>query len=126
MYKVFRFTDIKHGAVISIEPDINSQLTPFLAVQAARKEQRLWIAEGEKKVRVLIDGQAMSANQAEQWASEEYDELPKCSECAKILGEELFLHNLCPDFFCSQICADINYNEYLEKLKDEYEHEVDL
>lgn len=122
MYTVTRCAHQKYGSVISVERDVNgSKLTPFQAVQSACKERRLWLESGEKKVRILIDNQVMSPNQAEHWANEEYTHIPKCSQCATILDEKVYTHQDCSDLFCSQDCADKDYNERQEILKDERE-----
>lgn len=123
MYTVTRCSHEQHGTVISIERDVNgSELTPFRAVQCACKERRLWLELGTvKKVKILVDGQVMSPKQAEHWAHEEYKSLPKCTGCAKILDGDVITHRLCANLFCSQDCADKDYNERLEILKDEEE-----
>ena len=77
---------------------------------------------GVKKVRFLIDEQVMSSKQVEHWANEEYKSLPKCEGCAKILDGDIHTHQFSGNkFFCSQICADKDYAEEVEKLKDEEE-----
>jgi hypothetical protein len=121
MYSVNRLTHDQHGSVIHIERILNgSEFTPFQAVQRACKEQRLWLEGGAKKVRILIDDQVMSFKQAEHWAHEEYKTLPKCFGCAKILGDcNVITHQLNNSLFCSQQCADTNYNELIEKHKNE-------
>src|SRR5271157_1695501 len=122
MYTVNRITHPQHGSIIHIERQVNgSEVTPFQAVQCACKERRLWMESGAKKVRILIDDQVMTVKQAEHWATEEYKTLPKCFGCAKILNEDVITHQLCPELFCSQECADRDYNEQIEKLKDEVE-----
>jgi hypothetical protein len=124
MYSVSRLTHPDYGSVIKIERVMNGiHPTPFRAVQQGRKEQRLLRESGAKKVRFLIDEQVMSAVQAEAWADEEYANLPKCEGCAQVMGEDIFTHRMCPYFFCTQACADRDYNERLEKLKDEEEIE---
>lgn len=120
MYTVARRSHDQYGSVISIERDVNgSELTPFQAVQCACKERRLWLEAGQKKVRILVDSQVMSPKQAEHWAHEEYKGLPKCTGCAKILDGDVCTHRLSADLFCSHLCADRDYNERLEILKDE-------
>ncbi len=123
MYSVNRLTHDRHGSVIHIERAENgSFLTPFQAVQGALKERRLWKEGGAKKVRILIDDQVMGPKQAEHWAHEEYTSLPKCQGCAKILNGDVHTHQLAKDkFFCSEVCADRDYNEEVEKRKDEEE-----
>lgn len=124
MYTISRLTHEKYGSIILIERiEAGSFLVPFFAVQAAIKEQRLWLEEGAKKVRILIDDQVMSHKQAEQWATEEYTQLPKCAACATVLNEELHQHQFSDDFYCSIQCADRAYDEWIEKLKDEEEAE---
>lgn len=97
-------------------------MTPFQAVQSAMKERRLWIESGVKKVRILVDDKVMSTKQAEHWAHEEYISLPKCEGCAKILDGDIHTHQLSgTKFFCSKVCADRDYIEEVERLKDEEE-----
>jgi hypothetical protein len=99
-------------------------MTPFQAVQRAFTERRLWQESGTKKVRLLIDGQIMSTKEAERWSNEEYKSLPKCKACAKILDGNVYSHRLCNSgLFCSEDCADKDYLEEVEKLKDEEEIE---
>lgn len=123
MYSVNRHTHERHGHVVHIERSENGSFsTPFQAVQGALKERRLAKESGLKKIRILVDEQAMSPKQAEHWAHEEYKSLPKCEGCAKILNGEIFNHQLSKDkFFCSQECSDRDYNEEVEKRKDEEE-----
>ena len=124
MYVVTRITHPEYGAVIHIEREMNGSMsTPFQAVQSGCKEGRLWLEAGAKKVRFLIDDQLLSVKQAEHWAIEEYKTLHKCFVCAKVLYEVLITHKLSCELFCSQECADIDYNEEIEKLKDEEEFE---
>lgn len=123
MYSVNRVTHQLYGSIVAVERQENGSFdTPSRAVQAAIKERRLWKESGQKKVRILIDDQILTPNQAESWAHEEYKTLPKCKGCAKILSENLYTHQLCRSgFFCSQDCADKDYTEEIEKLKDEEE-----
>ncbi len=122
-YSISRQTHERHGCVVSIErTEEIGEPTPFRAVQQACKEQRLWQEEGVKKVRLLVDGQVVSHKQAEKWAHEEYQTLPKCYACAKVLGGEIHTHQFCDSrLFCSSNCADEDYVEEMEKLKDEEE-----
>ncbi len=125
MYSVNRFTHDQHGSVIHIERTVNgSELTPFQAVQRACKERRLWLEGGAKKVRILVDEMVMSPKQAEHWAREEYASLPKCDGCARVLVEgDIHQHRLSLKRFCSSECSDKDYNEWLDKQKDEEEIE---
>jgi hypothetical protein len=122
LYGVTRSSHEKYGPVIQIERDMNGLcVTPFQAVQCACKERRIWAATGVKKVRILVDDKVMTAKQAEHWANEEYISLPKCEGCAKILNDDVHTHRLSKRFFCSTVCANRNYDEEVEKLKDEEE-----
>lgn len=122
MYSVIRFSHPDHGPVIHIKMDMNgSERTPFQAVQSACKERRLWMESGIRRVRILIDHQVMTVKQAEHWAIEEYKIIPKCFGCAKPLNEDVITHQLRSELFCSQECADKDYNEQIENLKDEIE-----
>jgi hypothetical protein len=123
MYSVNRFTHERHGSVILIERAENGSFTtPFQSVMAALRERRLWREAGVKKVRILVDDQVMSPKQAEHWAHEEYKSLPKCHRCAKILNGDVHTQRLSPDnFYCSVNCADQDYLEEVEKMKDEVE-----
>jgi hypothetical protein len=125
MYNIIRQTHENYGCIVVIERTIdNKQMTPFQAVREAIKQQKLWIDESAKKVRILIDDQIMSTQQAEYWAKEEYAVLPKCKLCAKILNEDVISHQLKIGFFCSQYCSDKDYNNQLEVLQDEEEFEI--
>lgn len=123
MYGVTRRSHERHGHVIHIERSENGSFsTPFQAVNGALKERRLAKEGGLKKIRFLIDDQVMGPKQIEHWAAEEYKSLPKCEGCAKILNGNIFNHQLAKDkFFCSQDCADNDYNEEIERRKDEEE-----
>ena len=123
MYVVNKLIHPRYGPVIHIERVENgSALTPFQAVNSALKERRLWVESGTKKVRILADDKVMSPKQAEHWANEEYRSLPKCEGCAKILNDDIHTHQLSgTKFFCSAICADRDYVEEIEKMKDEEE-----
>lgn len=122
-YSISRQTHERHGSVITIErTEEAGQLTLYQTVDRACKEQRLWQEENIQKVRLLVDGQVMSHKQAEKWAHEEYQTLPKCHACAKVLGGEIHTHQFCGShLFCSSSCADKDYLEEMEKLKDEEE-----
>jgi len=123
MYSVIRCSHPRYGPVIHIERVENgSLLTPYQAVNSALRERRLWMESGTKKVRILVDDKVMSPKQAEHWANEEYRSLPKCEGCAKILNGDIHTHQLSgTKFFCSAKCADNDYVEEVEKMKDEEE-----
>ena len=126
MYNVSQLTHEKYGSVVVIEKVLNGYfLTPFNAVQAAINEQKLFSISVSEKVRLLIDDQIMTPHQAQHWAKEEYEELPKCKACGKPLPEDLVMHQLTPHFFCSQNFADKDYKLQLEKMQDEEEIEFD-
>jgi len=120
MYAVNPSLHPSYGPLVCIEREANGSCkTPFQAVQHACKEARLLREAGAKKVRVLIDDKVLTLKQAEQWADKEYKHLPKCSFCAKLMEEDVFNHRLSSDLFCSQVCADRDYTEIIDKLKDE-------
>lgn len=123
MYSVHRQTHDKHGKVIEITRENDGVYpTPGKAYNAAVTMRRLWKEEGATKVRILVDDQVMAPSQAEHWANEEYKSLPKCHWCSQILGGDVHTHRLCSDrLFCSQACADKDYLEEVEKIKDEEE-----
>lgn len=123
MYSVSRFTHPTYGSTMLIERDENGKfLTPFSAVQFAIKERRLWRESGDKKVRFLIDSQLLTSKEAERWANEEYKALPKCQWCVSLLKDDVYTHQLSgTHLFCSQDCANLDYHEEVEKLKDEEE-----
>jgi hypothetical protein len=123
MYKVFNSKHEQYGKVVVIERSDEGLIeTPFFAVQAALKNRRLWKEEGAKNIKFLVIDQVMTPFQMESWSREEYRSLPKCVNCAKILGGEVHTHQLCGDsLFCSQDCTDKNYHEKIERLKDEEE-----
>lgn len=123
MYTVNRLTHEQYGSVIHIERTADGpERTPFQAVQRACRERTVWLEGGAKKVRILVDEMVMSPKQAERWAKEEYARLPKCDGCAKILVEgNIYHHRLSLKHFCSSECSDRDYNEWIEKQKDEEE-----
>lgn len=126
MYKASRLNHERYGRVIEITRDDSvGYVTPFQVVNQAISMRRLWLEEEDGKVRILIDGQVMITKRAETWANEEYRSLPKCEECARILNGAVYNHSLSEAFlFCSQKCADNNFN-YIVSQRDE-EIECDL
>lgn len=123
MYSVIKSSHERYGSVIEIVRDENGTLmTPSQARQQASKEKQSWQDVGILKVRYLVDGQVMTIKQVEHWAHEEYKNLPKCNECAKVLGESIYTHQLSgTELFCTQSCADKNYIEEASKFKNEEE-----
>lgn len=126
MYNVMRQTHDRYGSVIEItREEVGEFETPFRAVNRAISLRRIWMEEGADKVRILVDGQIMITKRAESWANEEYKALPKCEECAKILGEAVFTNKYCgTNLFCSQVCSNKNF-DYIVSQWDE-ETECDL
>jgi hypothetical protein len=121
MYKVSNQTT-EYGNVVIIEQDEDGIEAPFFAVQQALKNRRLWRESGATKVRFLVGGKIMSPKEMESWSREEYKSLPKCPTCIKILSGNVFTHRLSgTDIFCTQACADQDYNQKIERLKDEEE-----
>lgn len=124
MYNVSKQTHDKYGNVIDItKEEVGEFETPFRAINRGLTLRRQWMeASSDIKVRFLIDGQIMTTSKAEHWANEEYRSLPKCEACGKILGGDVYTHQLCgSNLFCSQPCADKDYNFQVEKMSDEEE-----
>jgi hypothetical protein len=121
MYSVSQKTTEQYGNVIEVSREDASQFeTPFQAINKALTLSRLWVNGG--KIRFLIDGQVMTAKQAETWAIHEYKSLPKCEGCVKFLNGNIYSHNLSHGHvFCSQACADKDYLFQMEKINDEEE-----
>lgn len=123
MYKVSNQTT-EYGNVVLIEYSEEGIETPFFAVQQALKSRRLWRESGATKVRFLVDNRIMSPKELEAWSREEYKSLPKCPICIKILHGDVYTHRLSStDIFCTQACADQDYLEKIERLRDEEEIE---
>lgn len=119
MYNVKKSNHEKHGAVIEISVSDDGRFeTPFQAVNAALFIKR----ESKNKTKILIDEHIVTSKQAEKWAKEEYDHLIKCFNCGKILHEQVYTHKLCgSNLFCTQRCADIDYQYRMDQLLDEEE-----
>lgn len=120
MYSIKFTTHERHGFVIEVIRDENGTIiSPFAAVQMVSKEKRLQQEAGLKKIRFLLEGQVLNIKQLEHWANEEYKVLPKCDSCAQILNEQFYTHRLSDMHrFCSQVCADQEFVEETEKLKE--------
>jgi len=74
------------------------------------------------QTKILINNQLYTPPQAEKWANDEYKTLPKCAYCRSILGENLYQNSLHRNhFYCGVDCADADYFEALEKIKEEEE-----
>lgn len=123
MYSVTRNNHKKYGNIIDLKRDDKGDCeTPFVAYNQAKKQRRLWMESDGIKVRILVDGKVMTVAQAEHWSYEEYKSLPKCEGCAKILKDEVFTHRLSgKSLFCTQKCADKDFEYQMEKLSDEDE-----
>jgi len=123
MYNVMRQRHEQYGYVITItREEVGEFDTPFRAVNRAIKLRQVWIGDGASKVRILIDGQVMITKRAESWAIQEYKELPKCEECAKILGEAVFTHKYCGrNLFCSEVCSNKNFDYIVSQWDEEIE-----
>ena len=123
MYKVYTQKHDKYGDIIVIErAEDGTEENPFRAMLSAFTFHRSFKEGGAIKVRFLVDEQIMTARKVEAWMHEEYQSLPKCAWCVKILNGDVYTHQLCGhSFFCSQVCADKGYNEATERLKDEEE-----
>lgn len=126
MYSVSRQIHDRYGNIVEITREEAGQYTsPFDAFRQASRERRQWKTESTDKIRLLVDGQVMTVAQADSWSITEYKSLPKCEECAKILNDDVFTHQLCGcNLFCSQKCADKNYNYIIDNLGDEEEFDL--
>lgn len=126
MYNVMRVIHPQYGSVIEIvRTEVGDYETPYQAINKGITLRRLWLEEGQTKVRFLVCGQVMITKHAETWANEEYKSLPKCEGCAKILNGNVFTHQYCgTNLFCSQRCADKDF-DYIVSQWDE-ETECDL
>jgi hypothetical protein len=118
MYKI----KISNNLIVidRVEIGINN---PFKIVFLAQKEQRLLKESGVSKIRFSVDDQILSFSELEQWAKEEWKEIPKCSYCFNILNEDVFQNTLCNDFFCSDKCSEQDYINKTNILNDEEEVE---
>jgi hypothetical protein len=114
-----RQTHPDYGPIIEIVRDeLGSYDDPFLVEKQAKKE---W----KKGTRFLIDNQIFNIHQLEIWIREEYQSLPKCQNCAKILKDQVFSHDLAGNgLFCSQICSDYNYHQRADHLNDYEECDI--
>jgi len=123
MFCVSNLVHPQYGKVVFIQRAEEGNIeTPFFAMQAALKNKRLWKAEGAKNVRFLVIDQIMTLSQINRWIHEEYQGLPKCANCAKILHGDVHTHQLGGDsLFCSPDCSGQDYHTQMEKLKDEEE-----
>lgn len=122
MYSVKTTNHEKYGVVVEvIRAEDGAIETPFIAIQRALTEQRLMKQGVNKKIRFLIDNQIMTKAQIQSWANEEYKSLPKCFACAAILKGNVYNHNLNSQLFCSQKCADKDYQYIMENRDDEEE-----
>lgn len=122
MYKVSDSVDKKYGNVVVIaHDDMGEHQVPFAAMQHALKNRRLWQEKTDAKIRFLVDGKIMTPPQLETWSRQEYQSLPKCYGCAKILiNHQVHNHPLnVLALFCSSDCADKDYMLEIEKIKDE-------
>lgn len=123
MYNVSRSNHTKYGNVVEIIRDDNGLVeSPSMAYNIALMIRNSWKKEGAKKIRFLIDDQILNSSQTESWSITEYKNLPKCFACASILHEDVFTHVLCREnLFCTQRCADKDYQEQMDKINDEEE-----
>jgi len=126
MYNVTAIRHKKHGDVVEIvQAEDGPYETPFWAVQAAKKEKRLLLEAGAKKIKFLVNGKVLALGELEHWSNEEYKSLPKCQRCAHLLNGDVYTHRLCgSDLFCSRDCADQDYAEKTEIDNDESEFEL--
>ena len=125
MYLIGKTTHDQDGKPLElieiIETDNTSdELSPFVILRKASLQQKQM--GGKAKYLLVIDGCLLNSNQAERWARDEYEDLPKCSWCSNILRELLVVHSLSgSSSFCSIECKDRDHLEALERLDDEHE-----
>jgi hypothetical protein len=102
-----------------VEHAVQGIVSPIQAIRQAIKEQKTWQHHNQPVVKLLIDQQIMAPMQAERWANEEYQTLPKCQECFAILNGSVYFSGVCNDAgFCSKYCVNQNYLYHMEKLND--------
>ena len=110
----------QYGNVIEISRSEEGLITPYKAYLKAKDLKNKFTG----KIRFLIDQQILvTANQVEIWARDEYQALPKCQECAKILAVDVFTHQFSDCLFCSQVCADKNFEFEIKKFEED---DIDL
>lgn len=120
MYSVNKKDHDKYGSIIEIYKDIDGAFkNPEIALNKAKSMRRIWKEESNLKIRLLIDGKIMQPSVAESWARAEYKSLPKCNCCFCILDTNIFTHRLSDNLFCSQSCADKDYDNEIEKINDQ-------
>jgi hypothetical protein len=120
MYKIQPQEHEQYGSIIEILRDEEGNyLSPFEVERAAKRLGK------NNRVRFLIDEQIFNANQLEAWARSEYQFLPKCQNCSKILFGQVFSHSLSgSSLFCSQSCADHNYHQQVDHFNDYEECDI--
>ena len=124
MYNILKQDHPKYGKVIEVVRIENGIYDfPNQVYNEAKLQRRLWIEEGFKKVRILIDGKVLTVSQTEKWSYDEYKRLPKCKWCCKILEENVFTNTVCDSLFCCTVCADHDTASQMEKMNDEEECE---
>ncbi len=120
MYSVNKKVHDKYGNVVEIYKDVyGAYKNPDMAYRLAKLIRRTWKEESNLKVRFLIDGKVMQPSMAENWALSEYKSLPKCAHCICILDDNIFTHRLSDNLFCSQSCADKDYNIEIDRVNDQ-------
>jgi hypothetical protein len=119
MYIVCRSNDEEYGNVIAILHAEEGEQSPFFAVEEAKKQKRLWQQEESIKVRFIIDNQILTPLGLDRWARSEYDSLPKCGDCHKLLHGEVH-NNAMSDgiLFCSISCAARDHERQVEYQND--------
>lgn len=120
MYNVSFQSHDKYGQIVTISlEEIGTYLNPFQAANQARLLRRRALESGSVKVRFFIDNEILTIQELENWASQEYNFLPKCFSCGSILKTQVHTHPLCKtNLFCSQQCADKDYTLENEKMLD--------
>lgn len=124
------FVEIAAGGLDYANPDMlvskypgegQEYLNPKEAVEAAIAIRDAWKKDSDEEINIgygFTGGHTMPFSQSTDdelinWAERRYNTLPKCAECDGILGKETFTHDFADyldEKFCSQYCAEENYN----------------
>lgn len=130
MYQLAKTTHDQDGSPLELlsiveTEDLSAEVSPFAILRIAFLQQKR-MPDGKAKHLLVIDGCLLNSKQAESWAQNEYEDLPKCSRCGSILRELYCVHNLSEHrAFCSDDCKGQDYLEEVEKLNDEYDCDFD-
>ena len=123
------FVEIASGGIDYANPNMlafkypgegQEYLDPREAVEKAIEIKNLWQKDSDEEINLgygYTGGFTMPFSVSEDdtaiaWAEEKYSKLPKCVECGNILGKTIYSHHYSDDDkFCSEFCAEQNYND---------------